>query len=176
MGFALYFFVPLRLLLAKQSPSTHRPKTERKNQMDVFANHPVQQQTQNMILSQQQLQSLKMLELTAQELEKFLQEEFTENPALEWKSSWRTGTAPAAEPLSYEASCGLYTDEEQWKLHILDQLQRHPSFRAHAGDFLLLLDWADDDGLFRTPLAEFYQSTRYARRHRGALPGGPARP
>lgn len=105
MGFALYFFVPLRLLLAKQSPSTHRPKTERKNQMDVFANHPVQQQTQNMILSQQQLQSLKMLELTAQELEKFLQEEFTENPALEWKSSWRTGTAPAAEPLSYEASC-----------------------------------------------------------------------
>ena len=95
--------------------------------MDVFANHPVQQQTQNMILSQQQLQSLKMLELTAQELEKFLQEEFTENPALEWKSSWRTGTAPAAEPLSYEASCGLYTDEEQWKLHILDQLQRHPS-------------------------------------------------
>ena len=37
--------------------------------MDVFANHPVQQQTQNMILSQQQLQSLKMLELTAQELE-----------------------------------------------------------------------------------------------------------
>lgn len=159
MGFALYFFVPLRLLLAKQSPSTHRPKTERKNQMDVFANHPVQQQTQNMILSQQQLQSLKMLELTAQELEKFLQEEFTENPALEWKSSWRTGTAPAAEPLSYEASCGLYTDEEQWKRHILDQLQRHPSFRAHAGDFLLLLDWADDDGLFRTPLAEFYQST-----------------
>ena len=96
MGFALYFFVPLRLLLVRQSPSTHRPKTERKNQMDVFANRPVQQQTQNMILSQQQLQSLKMLELTAQELEEFLQEEFTENPALEWKSSRRTRSTPWA--------------------------------------------------------------------------------
>ncbi|MFQ9681849.1 MAG: hypothetical protein ACLRZH_18720 [Ruthenibacterium lactatiformans] len=72
---------------------------------------------------------------------------FTENPALV-ERYWRTGTAPAGR--FHEASCGLYTDIGEWR-HILDQPQRHPSLPRPRW-ISALLDWADDDGLFRTPL------------------------
>ena len=45
--------------------------------MSEMSYRPAQQQSQSMILSQQQLQSLKMLELTEQELDEFLKVEFT---------------------------------------------------------------------------------------------------
>lgn len=121
---------------------------------------PMQQQTQNVIMSQQQLQSLKMLELTTQELESFLQEEFMKNPALEWKSrnDRHYSSAPPEDPYAVGASCELYSDEEQWKQHVIDQLQKQPSFAENTAVYMQLLAWVDEDGLFRTPIAEFCEA------------------
>lgn len=137
--------------------------------MSEMSYRPAQQQSQSMILSQQQLQSLKMLELTAQELDEFLQIEFTENPALEWNSSRRKPSASASsssssssaarDPISYEASCEMYSAEEQWKTNLLDQVQRQPAFLRSPRVFLTLIKWADSDGLFRTPIEEFCDET-----------------
>lgn len=129
--------------------------------MSSVGYHPVQQQIQNMILSQQQIQSLKILELDIQELNEFLQEEFMSNPVLEWspdKPRAQVASMHADRPVR-EGSQGLYSSDELWKKQLLDQLHAGKYSCQQQKIFLALVEWADEDGLFRTPLSVFCEST-----------------
>ena len=128
-----------------------------------FVQDLTQHQSQRLILSQQQILSLQMLELDLQELSSLLQEEFNNNPTLEWDttvSDRSTGYQPPERPAP-EGRSELYSDEEIWKNHVIDQLRANHYSKTQWACFLTLLRWVDDNGFFTTPIEEFAAETGY---------------
>ena len=70
-----------------------------------------QTQTQTQTISQNQIESLRMLALTTPELREFLKQEYMENPMLELSEhSSSAGISP--EPVTYRHSLAEYTDPQ----------------------------------------------------------------
>lgn len=100
-------------------------------------------------LSQSQIQSLHILSLDNGELSEFLQNEYIENPILDYTPS---GSSPAAsENRDFDIPA---ENTEEVKTYLLDQMNQNDFTRREWQTMKFMIDCLDSGGFFRIPFRE----------------------
>jgi len=106
---------------------------------------------QKQSLSQNQIQSLKILELTSKELKEVLYEEYLENPLLDYDEQ-KAGNPYRGfenEDLIY-TSCNIsIEDSDKWRKDILEQLNHRKYTDKEWSVYVYMIEMLDEDGIFR---------------------------
>jgi len=119
---------------------------------------------QKQSLCQNQIQALKILEMTSAELEELLFREYQENPLLEYDETGR-GSRRAAKESSNDAEERLENiaagDENAWRREFLEQLDSHKYSKMEWMILRYLTETVDEDGIYRNSLEDIADALRY---------------